>query len=326
MSKRLINRLCITHVGLLAWQVLLAQIAGIFMILSTSLILSGTFLKHAWSCIFVASATLLYYLASYILFSKELDSATLLDRLRKYLGALVLFDLAVVLGLIGLSGGLSKSHLTFILVLMPTILALIRGGGRTIFSICFIIFAAVLFEFLANLFKTPALSPIPWISVPFSYFGFLPSDNPQDLPRYPYAISVGIFFGIVLAWIQSRYASGETLPDDALWRVIDQHPNGLDDVLAESRLRKVLAQSYHKASRIVSLTNHPDIHCSLVHPIDDLIFEAYILTLPAYRFSGTKVASLMANMVFAIHWLDDLVDGLGYHDIFEKNQLNLQWI
>ena len=289
MSKRLINKLCITRVGLLAWQVLLAQIAGICMILSTSLILGGTFPKHAWSCISVVSATLLYYFASYILFSNELDSATLLNRLRKYLGALVLFDLAVVLGLIGLSGGLTKSHLTFVLDLMPTILALIRGGGRTIFSICFIIFAAVLFDFLANYFKIPALSPITWFSVSFFKLGFQPSDNPQVLPRYPYAISVGIFFGIVLAWIQSYYASGETLPEDALGRVIDRCRNGLDDELTESRLQKDLAKSYHKASRIVSLTNHPDIHCSLVHPIDDLIFEAYILALPAYQFSDTKV-------------------------------------
>ncbi len=325
-SKRLIHKLCFTRAGLLFQQVLIAQLIGLCIIVIPSLLLGGIFRKHACSGVFVVIATSVYFYAAY--WNKP-DSVKLLNRLRAFLGALVFFDLAIMLGLIGLSGGLANSHLTFVLALIPPILALVRGGGRTTISICVAIIIAVSLDIGATYFsKFPALlSPTFLFSVLFQNIRLFQPSDPSNLYYYPYVISLGIFLGTVLALIQSYFASGDTLPEDVLYRVIERQQNRLDDVREESYLLKVLAKSYHKASSIVSRTNHPDIHCSLVHPIDDLIFEAYILALSAYQFSDIKVprkrrkaAKQMANMVFAIHWLDDLFDGLGYHAFFEVGQ------
>lgn len=317
MTKREIHQLCFTRVGLLIQQVLVAQVAGICMILFPSLLLGGVFRSHAWAAAVVAAATVLYLFAVRIPLRSKPDSVTLLDRLRRFLGALVFLDVLIMLGLIGLSGGLARSHLTFVLALIPPILALVRGGGLTVIGICVLTTVAIGFDILASLMNVPSISPTgncaSWMT---TIFGFQ-SGDPQAVSLFPIATSVGVLSGIALSLVQSYLASGETLPEDALMRVVTRHQNDLDDDLDQFRLRSILARSYHKVSRIVSLTNHPDIHSSLVHPIDDLIFEAYILCVPAYKIRGPRGASLMANTVFAVHWLDDLVDGLGYHSFLD---------
>ena len=317
MPTRGIHELCFTKVGLLRHQVWAAQVAGFCMILLPSILLGGVFVRHAWMALVVLLATVVYFLLSHVTVKQTLDSVALLNRLRLCLGLLVFTDVFVVLGLIGLSGGLARSHLTFVLALVLPILALVRGGGLTVLVMSGVIAIVVMMDIVASSIGVSIASPIKWCADVLHTLGGFEAGDPVSCTYYSAATGFGILAGVVLAFAQSYLASGDILPDDSLQRVVGRHKNGLDDKMEENRILGGLARSYHTVSRIVSLTNHADTHCSLVHPIDDLLFEAYVLALPAYRLRGTQGVTLMSNAVFAVHWLDDLVDGLGYHEILE---------
>ena len=317
-ASKVIHGLSFSRAGVLKQQVLAAQIAGIIMIVAPSVLMGEPFTWHAFAAIPVAVFTYVYFAYAYFSWGNRSDSVLVLHRMRSTLWLLVALDVLVILGLIGLSGGLAKSHLTVVLALIPPILGLVRGGGAAVIRICVLILVAVVSDLSLAAVSLPQCGASSILaSLLENNFNLQKSDPQLLVTLYPLATSLGILCSVALAVVQYYLGSGETLPEDVFQRITIRHPNGLEEPRDQKRLMNVLARSYHKVSRIISLTNHPDIHCSLVHPIDDLLFEAYVLALPAYRKRGSSGAQLMANMVFAIHWLDDLFDGLGYHTILE---------
>ena len=83
-------------------------------------------------------------------------------------------------------------------------------------------------------------------------------------------------------------------------------------------------------SRVASLTSIPEIHCSVVHPLNDVVFQAYVLATPG-RYETCKRSAFSkssmqraAEMVFGVHWLDDAFDYLGYHLLKDKSGTTLK--
>lgn len=327
---RSIQRSLYSQAGIVAWQIFATQIAGALLILVPSLIMRGGHLTHVNLAWCVGGVTALYY--AYVClpeFLHVVHSEEKLDRYRRGLGFLAVCDTAVILGAIGLSGGIYKSHLGFVLLLIPATVALTRGWGATLQAVSLIILAIVAGETYGLATDHKSLVPSQWGANFFQWiFGFFdahfditdPTDPKITPPgRYAAAYAFGVGVGILLTLFQSFLSSGKTFPDRLRMEIEDMIERPLRMTIPEYKaLSRSVAKAYHRMSRIASRTSMPEIHSSVVHPLDDVVLQAYILASPGLM-GRHGVATLnrrsmrkAAEMVFGVHWLDDAFDYLGF--------------
>jgi hypothetical protein len=221
--------------------------------------------------------------------------------------------------MIGLSGGIKGSHLIFVLGLIPPMVGYVRGGGRTMTSASIGIVVIICLEMFGERYGHTEVMPSFWCSTLIQLtFGLKPSDASQSID-FPIACGVGLLGGIFLSLIQSHLSISGAIPDQivsksySLLRKTIRDPAKLDTLVA------CVQQAFKKVGRIVSLTNVPELHCSEVHPLRDVVFQALVLALPGVKINNPTATRRVAEMVFAIHWLDDMFDHLGYAALATDN-------
>lgn len=312
-------------------QIGIAQFLGIFLVLVPSFILGGIHRTHVnifWLVVFV---TIIYF-ACVEISPKHgvMESAERLERYRTALSFLILADMAIILGVIGLSGGIFKSHLGFVLLLIPVSVAFVRGGGATLLGTAAIVLGIVGLETYAISTGRSEIAPsticatfLQRLSTGTRGIPFDKADaSGADPVLYGIAYAVGIGISILISVYQSRLSSGRTIPDHIQHQVSSELSDPLNlTPAARSHLEKAVARAYHRMSRLVSRTAMPEIHCSVVHPLEDVVFQAYLLASPGRfkteerLFFQQSAMDCAAEMVFAVHWLDDAFDRFGYPGI-----------
>ena len=305
-----------SQVELLRRQIIAAQVAGLLLIVIPSYLISKESHYYIWLSVPLAGITLLYFGIVYrdkIRKAEVINFAQRMQRYRNNLGWLIALDAFLCLGLIRLSGGFPDSHLAFVFLLIPCTVGFVRSGGKTLRNT---VIGVILIIFTECLFGLPSF----WIEQCLIPLGFHSYDSRQS-EMYPFIVGFGITIGVLLSWYQSHIAAGSSLPD----RIVQSITSVLRDASVEPAAIRALTDSvsraYHRMSRLISLTNEPEIHCSLVHPIDDTVFQAYVLALPGIARSTRAVAAMeaAAEITFASHWLDDAFDSLGYEQLTHED-------
>lgn len=333
----------VTAVGILRQQILVAQGTGLLLILVPVIVLGQHYISLAFFAIPVLLATLLFFAAVY--FDKLpgtrrlgalkarclralhfldtsppvgslISSAERLNRYRALLLLLVMADVAIILGAIGLTKGVVGSHLSFVLLLIPGVLGIINRGGKTLLWVGVGIAALALLDAcLPQNFAPSFVIAQGWLWIA----PFLEPLDPAQSKQFPLAVALGLLVGIAATLYQSYISAGAILPVHVKSRVMKFIPV---DLLGDRELRKShvasVDRAYKRMSRVVARTNIPELHCSEVHPLTDVVFHAYILALPGTLMRSGDAAQRAAEMTFGSHWLDDMVDCLGYHEMLGR--------
>ena len=306
---------------------LTAQVGGAVLLVGPPLILWDAFASQAILAVGVGIATCLYFALVYrdrLFGAGLLNAAQRCQRYRSWLGALIAADILVVLAAIGLSGGLSRSHLSFVLLLIPATAGIMRGGGRTVGVTCAAIIVVALWEVIGPRLRPATLTPTVLAAqaacVMFGWVVRLRVLDPSASARFDVAQVSGICVGIVLTLIQSRLAAGRILPDRVRTGALDkiEKDRSLDPIV-RAALGSAVSDAYRRMSRIVSQTNEPEIHSSMVHPLEDVTFQAAVLAMPGISYGSRGAVKRTAAMVYGVHWLDDLIDAHGYHKLLFEN-------
>ncbi len=323
MSERTRERIeerMFTRSGLLLGQVLIAQACGFLIVALTPLMLGPSFRPHMLAGIQILIVTIAYM---FLVFSPEIfpsghpTSAKRLQRIRDWLGGLVVADTCIVISLVYLSGGVTRSHLLFVLVLIPGVLALVQPNGKTLFSITALIILYVAFDVFFPCLQMGALF------AKGCFLSKLAHADASGSDGYRAASAMGIGIGLVTSLVQAHISGGQSLSERARSEVKGIAKKYLtNDTVELGRIIFFVGWAYHNASKHIRRTNEPDLHCSLVHPVEDLALQAYSLSLPCVKGHKLYGAFRTARMVFLIHWLDDLFDCRGYSQLENKN-LNL---
>jgi hypothetical protein len=317
MLKYSADESAFSQIDVLKRQILAAQAAGILLIVVPSLLIDWHLHYYDWLSIVVVAVTGGYFLCVYwdkLRSGPIVSFGERLQRYRSHLGWLIGADAVLCLGLVGLSGGFPDSHLSFVFLLIPCSVGFVRAGGRTLFVTVCAIVVTVISESLLHV-------PSKWLASLLQLCGVQPI-YPYDSPRYGFIVGIGIVIGVWLAWYQSFIASGSSIPDRVMGRIMDLlKRDGIDSAFLDELIRSV-HKAYHRISRLVSMTNEPDLHCSVVHPLDDSVAEAFILALPGRNIREKPAISMQAaaEVTLAAHWLDDVFDSLGYERLARGTQ------
>ncbi|MFZ1218845.1 MAG: hypothetical protein WAO00_06090 [Chthoniobacterales bacterium] len=309
VQKQYVHESLFSQIAVLKRQIIAAQSAGFALIVVPAFLIGNQAKEYSILVVPIALITFIYFGLIYRdkLFRRRIPSfADRIQRYRSYLGGLIAADAIMCLGLIGLSGGFPDSHLTFVFLLIPCSVAFIRGGGRTLRYTVLAVIAIVITE-------TAWQFPSSLIGEVFKRWGLTPVAS-RTSALYPVAVAFGIIIGVVLAWYQSFVAAGSSLSERMITGIVDGLRAAQLDLETVQALTSSVSKAYHHMSRTISLTNEPAVHCSLVHPLDDVVFQAYALAIPAKALVKNAGATMQAaaEVTFAAHWLDDAFDCLGY--------------
>lgn len=323
-TNQTIARVTSTQCRVLFLQIIVAQLGAILITVVPSAILGGEFYKHIWACTLLVLVGILYFGFVYSYkFQRKVtpQSALLLQRYRGALGFLIFIDCIIILGQVGLSGGIIRSQTGFVLLLVPAMVSFIRGGGKTFLWTSIGIMVAVIWEVVAevNGASTFALSFLlgDFLQNIFHFANLQVVNNPELQPRYPWAYSAGFLIGIIATILQDRLATGRSIPDSVRQGCSDKIRKffaHIEDGKWKD-LENSVEAAHKKAHRLILLTNEPELHMSVVHPMDDTVCQALLLASPGLGFPNTHKMRQAAEMVFESHWLDDMFDHIGYGKI-----------
>jgi hypothetical protein len=312
--KHYVHESIFSQIEVLRRQILAAQIAGLLLIIVPAVWIGHQSKEYALLAFPVAGVTALYFALIYrdrLQRRRILSFAERIQRYRAHLGWLIGVDAVFCLGLIGLSGGFPDSHLSFVFLLIPASVGFIRSGGTTLRTTVLVVIVIIVLECTWHFPSTP-------IGHFFALFGLVPFDSQQS-PNYPFVVAFGLIVGVLLTWYQSFVVAGSSLPDRIMSATVDTLRNaGVEREILEALTDRV-SKAYHHMSRTISLTNEPDMHCSVVHPLEDVVFQAYALAMPPKTLCADVGVGMQAaaEVTFAAHWLDDAFDCLGYDRLTE---------
>lgn len=333
MSGNVINRVRSTQATHLRKQILVAQGAAMLTVLLPSLLLGGKFVRHSIVAALLFILTAIYLCVVYWdrLGRKKnfrLDAVARYQRFRSHLGWLIFVDLWLISAVVGLSGGVIDSQIGPMLLLAPAIVAFVRGGGNTMLYTGLGMILFTVMEGFSKLWAAPKLMPsnlcADSVTQLFGVMSFsLEHGNASREVNYPIAVCAAMVVGIILTIIQDRLSTGRALPDRIKEEEAEKIAKAFSPALDEDKLGDLVEAvdaAHRDAGRLISLTNEPELHQSVVHPINDTVFQAMVLGTLGFETSPGTVKKC-AKMVFLAHWVDDMFDRLGYEKLGQNMDL-----
>jgi hypothetical protein len=310
-----------------------------------SLILGRDFYMHTYLIAPVLFFTFVYFILTlrgiswlpmgWLFRRPEPNPVILHQRVRGHLIWLVLLDLIVVFLAMGFSGGLRASHLGFVLILIPQILALVRTPGKTLFWITLAVSALLIAEVLPLMTSTiPESSMSVFIAgktspLLRSTLGLAIDVRSAELyPRFPYAYMAALFISVALGTLQAWTSATPVLDrsvTDPIVAAAYKWPKKYGLVSLESAhisyLHDCVRIGHSGIGRVILATNEPMIHRSKVHPFDDTLVQAHALALPGALMNDWRACRNAAAMTIGMHWLDDLFDSEDYGRELSNNEV-----
>ena len=219
---------------------------------------------------------------------------------------LILFDSMILMVLIPLTGGPGKSVLDPLVPTIPIIAVILRQPKRTVFvalssGILLVALAAILWVF--NPVDVPSQVSTGWIT--FTH---------RD-PRHAISFCIVTGGALLLSVLElANYTKPEIGRDigNTIQPFIDQ----------DNRLKGIYWSLWRGSRTWIKWLEHRDlplVDLSLVHPPEDILKQAVVLSAPYWvaqgdwkyrRFTRRRIARHITFLTFAAHWIDDHFDAL----------------
>src|SRR5688572_8203490 len=219
---------------------------------------------------------------------------------------LILIDSAILVVLIPLTGGPGKSVLDPLVPTIPIIAVILRQPKRTVLvalSSGMVLVILALLHWLVTELQLPHPNLSDWVIY-----------THRD-PRHAFSFTIVTGGALVLSAVELwRYNKAEVGRDirKSIYPLIQQ----------DQRLRKIYWSLKRGSKTWVKWLEHRDlplVDLSLVHPPEDILKQAVVLSAPHWvaegnwkykRFTRRRVARHITFLTFAAHWIDDHFDAL----------------
>ena len=291
-------------------QVLAAQFFGFLLLIIPTIFLPNTFILigligGAMVVVYtVVFACIWYRDFACRLYKEYIPPRLRLDHIRNSLGWLVCIDSAVILILIGLTGGVAHSHLTGVLLLIPCVMSIVAVKPRHFIYIACTLGAILLSTLLTGFFSYGKINFDPLVLLCGKLPVFCGKSSEQE--GYLCAVSMVAFLSVMLIFLERLVIKLKLFTDKwSFNEIVSLQPNHeYDSFLADD-----VNRGFRRYRRYLEDTNIPDPHISLVHNPQAAFSQAYILAYPSYQVGRRNDAEDVAFVTFASHWIDDIFDG-----------------
>lgn len=219
---------------------------------------------------------------------------------------LILLDSAIIVILIPLTGGPGKSVLDPLVPTIPIIAVILRQPKRTVLvalSSGMVLVVLALLHWSVNEFGVAHPDLSGWVTY-----------THRD-PRHPISFTIVTGGALVLSAVELwRYNKVEVGRDikKSIYPLVQQ----------DLRLRKIYWSLKRGSRTWIKWLEHRDlplVDLSLVHPPEDILRQAVVLSAPHWvaegnwkyrRFTRRRIARHITFLTFAAHWIDDHFDAL----------------
>lgn len=295
----------------LSYQVIVTQFFGTFLLVWPTLWLPGRFITYgAIGAYFVLVYTFVFFFIWHRdwLFRPPILPIHRLNRIRNSLEWLVWLDSVVIVLAIAATGGVTQSHLTGVLLLIPCVMSIVAIKPSVFVRISVVL--GIVLSIGLLFYKRPGEDPL---VIAYRKLGLF-FETSSSKTGYLQAVTSVAILSIVLVVIE-RYISKPRLPSD-YWSFAEI--KRLRPGQYEKPLVKCVNKGFNRYKRRLEETNISDPHISLVHNPQAVFSQAYILAYPSYRRRNLRDAERIAFVTFATHWIDDCFDGIYNRDVLDK--------